>query len=395
LVTLSTSFQLAVTAAMPNQAELLSRLERLLGEGQVREAWQQLDYARTNGLVESSAAAFLEQQIEQASKPEDRIGRVSIATWPNGSSAAVSCTFDDRLTSHVDIVRPDLDRFGFPGTFFVIRAHASLPPLSADYWSKWQALGQSHHEIGNHTAEHPHGLPSLAAAEIHRQIEQCDEFIERELGHPRANSFAYPHGVHGPQDGYLRRYVRRRFAAARSTQSQPIGINAVSPEHIDALSSFTVNGGSSLEQVQQQLDNAITGGGWAILTFHKVAQGEGAGEIERSFWIACLNSLSARRDRLWIATLQAVAAYIAARRSARIVCQTTAERMLSISVQGDSRRASQPLVALSASVRVPKSWRFARHIDADGSATDYRVQAEAIRIPVWADGRPFHIRKLR
>ena len=380
---------------MQNPAELLSRAEQLLAEGKVREAWQQLDHARANYPVEIERSAPLEREIERASEPADRIGRVSIATWPSWSRAAVSCTFDDRLTSHVDIVRPDLDRFGFPGTFFVIREHASLPPISDDYLSRWKALGQSHHEIGNHTAEHPENLPSLASAEIDRQVEQCDEFIERELGHSRANSFAYPFGAHGPQDGYLRRYVRRRFAVARSTHSKLVGINAASPEHMDVLQSFTVNRRCSLEQVQQQLDIAVAGCGWAILTFHKVAQGEGAGEIERSFWIACLNSLSARRDRLWIATLEAVAAYIAARRSARIVYQSADEEALSISIHGDARRASEPLAALSASVRLPHSWRFARHVDADGSVSDYCVQQETIRIPVWADGRRFHITKLR
>ena len=42
-----------------------------------------------------------------------------------------------------------------------------------------------------------------------------DEFIEREIGHSRATSFAYPYGTHGPPDGYLRRCIRRRFAVAR------------------------------------------------------------------------------------------------------------------------------------------------------------------------------------
>ena len=211
---------------MQNTAEPLRWAEQLLRVGKVREAWQQLEYTKVNYPRDIRSTIPLQLEIERASKPADRIGRLSLATWPNWSSAAVSCTFDDRLTSHVDIVRPDLDRYGFPGTFFVFRDHASQPPLSPEYLCKWKALGQSHHEIGNHTAGHPQSLPSLAPAEIERQIEMCDEFIERDLGLPPANSFSYPFGAHGPADGYLRSYVRRRFAVARSTHSKPDGINA-------------------------------------------------------------------------------------------------------------------------------------------------------------------------
>ncbi len=379
---------------MDNLAEFVSHAERLLAEGKTREAWQRLDRVRSNDPSDAKRAARLERAIECASAPADRVGRVSIATWPNWAGAAVSCSFDDRLTSHVDVVRPDLDRFGLLGTFFVIREHPSLPPISDEYWTKWKALAQSDHEIGNHTAEHPEDLPSLAASEIIRQIEQCDEFIERELGRPRANSFAYPFGLHGPRDGSLREYVRQRFAVARSTQLKPVAPNTASPEHMDALQSFTVNRGCTLEQVQLQLDGALESCGWAILTFHKVAEGEGAGEIDRSFWIACLNSLSARQDRVWIATIESVAAYIAARRSARIACHSVDDEALSISIQGDDRFSTKSQIKLSAAVRVPKSWRFARHLDADGFETDYRVEQERIRIPVWPDGRPFQIIKL-
>jgi hypothetical protein len=163
---------------------------------------------------------------------------------------------------------------------------------------------------------------------------------------------------------------------------------------MDALQSFTVNRRCSPEQIQHQLDIAVAKCGWAILTFHKVSQGEGAGKIERGLWIACLNSLSTRRDRLWIATVEAVAAYITARQSARVVYQSADQDTLSLALHGAARRNSEPPVTLSASVRLPHSWRFARLIDAEGSVSDYRVQQETIRIPVWADGRPFRITKL-
>jgi peptidoglycan/xylan/chitin deacetylase (PgdA/CDA1 family) len=378
---------------MLRPAELLSRAERLIAEGNVQEAWRQFDNATSNYPTEIVRATPIGLAIDQASKQSDLVGRVSVATWPNGASAAVSCTFDDRLTSHVDVVRPDLDRFGFSGTFFVIREHPSLPQLSSDYLAKWQALGESNHEIGNHTSTHPEDLPSLAPTEIARQLDGCDEFIERVLGHSRAASFAYPFGRHGPPTGHLRECARSRFALSRSTHPTQVGPNAATPDEMDALQSFTIDRSCTLEQVQQQLDKAIESRGWVILTFHKVAQGEGSGGIDRNFWIACLNSLSARREQLWIDTVADVGAYIYARHSARVVCESTSEDELSLSARDRNPCVAGHSVPLSLSVRLPKSWRFARLADAHGSISDYRVQRERICIQVWADGRPYRITK--
>jgi peptidoglycan/xylan/chitin deacetylase (PgdA/CDA1 family) len=49
------------------------------------------------------------------------VGRNTPTTWPNGSVAAVSLTYDDGLASHLDNARPQLERFGFKGTFFLTK----------------------------------------------------------------------------------------------------------------------------------------------------------------------------------------------------------------------------------------------------------------------------------
>lgn len=38
--------------------------------------------------------------------------------WPNGKKAAVVFTYDDALDCHLDVAIPQLDEFGFKGTFF-------------------------------------------------------------------------------------------------------------------------------------------------------------------------------------------------------------------------------------------------------------------------------------
>ena len=56
--------------------------------------------------------------------------------WPDGKQAAVVLTYDDALTSQLDIAIPALDAAGLKGTFF-------LSGLRADQVGRWRAAFQS------------------------------------------------------------------------------------------------------------------------------------------------------------------------------------------------------------------------------------------------------------
>jgi len=71
--------------------------------------------------------------------------------WPNGKKAAVVFTYDDGLDCHLDVAVPQLDEFGFKGTFFCTGNSPSL----YNRLEEWRKIVKNGHELGNHTLFHP------------------------------------------------------------------------------------------------------------------------------------------------------------------------------------------------------------------------------------------------
>lgn len=71
--------------------------------------------------------------------------------WPDGKKAAVVFTYDDGLDCHLDVAVPQLDEFGFKGTFFCTGNSPSL----YNRLEEWRKIAENGHELGNHTLFHP------------------------------------------------------------------------------------------------------------------------------------------------------------------------------------------------------------------------------------------------
>lgn len=69
--------------------------------------------------------------------------------WPGGRKAAIVLTYDDALTSHLDVAAPQLEAAGLRGTFFL---NGTFPPATLPRWRRLAAAG---HELGNHSMFHP------------------------------------------------------------------------------------------------------------------------------------------------------------------------------------------------------------------------------------------------
>lgn len=70
--------------------------------------------------------------------------------WPEGRQAAVVLTYDDAVSSQLDIAIPALDAAGLKGTFFVTGSG-----IRGDNLARWRAAAANGHELGNHTLFHP------------------------------------------------------------------------------------------------------------------------------------------------------------------------------------------------------------------------------------------------
>lgn len=76
--------------------------------------------------------------------------------WPGGRKAAIVLTYDDALTSHLDVAAPQLEAAGLRGTFFL---NGTFPAAQI---ARWRRLAGAGHELGNHSMFHPCPRASFA-----------------------------------------------------------------------------------------------------------------------------------------------------------------------------------------------------------------------------------------
>jgi peptidoglycan/xylan/chitin deacetylase (PgdA/CDA1 family) len=123
---------------------------------------------------------------------------------------ALAVTFDDNYRSVMELAKPILDRYGFPGTLFVPTAWPDdrrpmrwagidrwlgtehEPEMESLTWEELRGLADAGWEIGSHTCSHPH-LTQLDDAALARELSESKARIEAELSRPCV-SIAYPYG---------------------------------------------------------------------------------------------------------------------------------------------------------------------------------------------------------
>jgi peptidoglycan/xylan/chitin deacetylase (PgdA/CDA1 family) len=107
--------------------------------------------------------------------------------WPDGARAAVNLAYDDAVYSQLDHAIPDLDRYGFHGTFYLTLAHDSVR-TRLDEWRRAAANG---HELANHAVFHPcsgskpgrdwvspgHDLDNMSLEDITRELQVANAFL--------------------------------------------------------------------------------------------------------------------------------------------------------------------------------------------------------------------------
>ncbi|MES1201499.1 MAG: polysaccharide deacetylase family protein [Pseudomonadota bacterium] len=190
--------------------------------------------------------------------------------WPGGHRAAIALTYDDSLTSQLDVALPQLDAAGFKGTFFLMgrQIGANLP--------RWRSAAAEGHELGNHTINHPcaaasYQMPVQYSSEAYSvpvllsEIGTMNTFlqaIDGKTDHP----FATPCGqtLAGGED----------YVAALRTAGLTRYVRAASP-HAGAFDAFNVpcqffDQNTTGAQLIAYVENVRRAGGYAVLGFHGV-----------------------------------------------------------------------------------------------------------------------------
>ncbi|MGV3538372.1 MAG: polysaccharide deacetylase family protein [Rufibacter sp.] len=120
----------------------------------------------------------------------------------------IMLTFDDTKLDQYTVAKPELDKYGFKGVFFIMTVSIGRP----NYMTREQIkeLSDQGHVIGSHTYDH-HNVKKYEAKDWLTQIEKPTKQLEAITGKP-IEYFAYPFGLWRPEA--IPELQKRGFKAA-------------------------------------------------------------------------------------------------------------------------------------------------------------------------------------
>lgn len=241
--------------------------------------------------------------------------------WPGGHRAAVSLAYDDALDSQLDNAIPQLDKYGFKGSFYL---QLSREPV-ARRMEAWRAAARNGHELGNHTLFHQcsgsapghewvepqRDLDHTSAAQMRDQILLANTMLQA-LDGRQQRTLTVPCGdVIAEGTNYIPG-VAEQFVAIK------LGEGAVVPDMATLdLHAVPVEApvGVTGEQLIAQVEEAARRGTMVNFTFHGI--GGDYLTVSNEAHEALLAYLAAHRDVYWVDTFLNIGQYVRAQRGVR------------------------------------------------------------------------------
>ena len=232
-------------------------------------------------------------------------------SWPNNAKAAVVFTYDDGLDCHLDIAVPQLDEFGFKGTFYCTGNSQSLYKRTDD----WRAIAQNGHELGNHTLFHPcdaskadwvkpeYDLNNYTIEQLLEELKTANTLLKAIDGKEN-RTFAYTCSDKTAGGEDFSSKIQSLFTAARRDGPIP---DKMEGYDVFQSTSWMVNGHSTGELIAY-VEEAKAKGTIAVFMFHSVGGGYlnvGADEHRE-----LLQYLNEHRNEFYIGTFAEVMGYV-------------------------------------------------------------------------------------
>jgi len=196
--------------------------------------------------------------------------------WPNGAKAAVVFTYDDGLDCHLDVAIPQLDEFGFKGTFYCTGNSPSL----ASRLNEWREIVKNGHELGNHTLFHPcdanvhswvkpeYDLNSYTLEQIIAELKTANTLLEAVDGKlTRTFGYTCSNYIAGGMD--FTDNIKEMFFAARCDGSIP---KTIKDYKVHKAPSWGVES-PTFEELKEYVEVAKANGTIAVFMFHSVGGG--------------------------------------------------------------------------------------------------------------------------
>jgi hypothetical protein len=254
-----------------------------------------------------------------------------VSRWYHGKRAALSLRFDDSHPTHLSVVVPELDRYGFRGTFMINPGRSGFQGRR----NEWEAVATAgRHELANHTMHH---RGARTDAELEQEIGDASNYILG-LTHQRSRLIALNIGggttitTRLPLQYFLDKYdVFPVFAS--------LGMDDVY--------------GNRAAAFRRHLTSHIERGLWCKAHFHSVGKGEASSDEN---FAAALEVVKELEPDIWITGLADAFKYQEERKSSRvyIVSSTTDEVTIRFSCRMRPDLYDHPLTV---EVELPETWK--------------------------------------
>ncbi len=293
----------------------------------------------------------------------DRPGATRVATWKDDRTAAFLLMFDDSVNSHITNVVPELKKRGMVGTFY-INPGAGWYKAKADVWE--EEIPATGMVYGNHTMTH---AGAKDAVQLEAELAGCDAAIAKAfpaLKTPRLVSFGRP-GVKKEQWLVTDEEVRQALAKRHLVERPSVG---------GRIAGVTQKTGA---EILTLADQALAGGGVERILFHGV--GGDWLSLPMPEFLALLDGLEARKDRLWVTDPISAHQYETERAGAEAkVIEVGAARIrVALTSKADPALYDLPLTLVT---RVPAAWKQCQVTQGKAKATVAAARGE-VRYDAW------------
>lgn len=178
----------------------------------------------------------------------------------------VTFTFDDGIDSLFLNAFPVLEKYGYPGTAFIVTGDVGKPVYVNR--AQLQQLYRAGWGIGSHTVSHAH-LLDLSRGQLEYELRVSKSWLENEGF--EVYSFASPYGEY--QDEAVLEVMRESYAAHRTDRPEE-GLNLLPLEGDERyhLKVVATTSETTVEEVCDWIRRAKEEKAWLILTFHHIGE---------------------------------------------------------------------------------------------------------------------------
>lgn len=240
-------------------------------------------------------------------------------SWPGGHRAAVSLAYDDALDSQLDNAIPQLDRYGFKGSFYLQLSREPVQKRMAE----WRAAAARGHELGNHTLFHQcsgsaqgrewvepaRDLDHTSAAQMKDQVLLANVMLQALDGRSRRTMTVPCGDVLAEGSDYIAR-VADQFVAIKLGQGTVVPDMATLDLHAVPVEAPV---GVTGEQLIAAVEQAGRLGTMVNFTFHGV--GGDYLTVSSEAHEELLRYLAAHRDEYWVDTFLELTDYVQRQRA--------------------------------------------------------------------------------